>query len=86
MKRCLVIGGGGFLGRHIVEKLLAIGADVNIFDIRKTFDDKRIKFFVGNLCNKAVSTNGLICHLSVYPVIYIVKREDYAISLFLIVL
>ncbi|KAI0208071.1 Sterol-4-alpha-carboxylate 3-dehydrogenase, decarboxylating [Lamellibrachia satsuma] len=51
-KTCLVIGGGGFLGRHIVEKLLEKGYGVHVFDIRTTFDDEQVAFFVGDLCKK----------------------------------
>eukprot|EP00057_Strongylocentrotus_purpuratus_P013970 XP_011668444.1 PREDICTED: sterol-4-alpha-carboxylate 3-dehydrogenase, decarboxylating [Strongylocentrotus purpuratus] len=49
--RCLVIGGCGFLGRHIVEALLAKGHTVNAFDIRKTFENEKVKFFIGDLCS-----------------------------------
>ena len=56
--RCTVIGGGGFLGRHIVQGLLSKGYQVNVFDIRRTFDDDRISFFEGNLCLKEVSLTG----------------------------
>jgi len=56
MKTCLVIGGGGFLGRHIVEKLLEKGYGVHVFDIRRTFEDKQVEFFVGDLCKKEVGT------------------------------
>jgi UDP-glucose 4-epimerase len=31
-RRCLVLGGGGFLGGHLVEALQAAGSDVRIFD------------------------------------------------------
>ena len=55
-KTCLVIGGGGFLGRHIVEKLLEKGYGVHVFDIRTTFDDEQVAFFVGDLCKKEVGT------------------------------
>ncbi|XP_059144032.1 sterol-4-alpha-carboxylate 3-dehydrogenase, decarboxylating-like [Physella acuta] len=51
-KKCLVIGGGGFLGRHLCEVLLERGWIVQVFDIRKTFEDSRIQFFVGDLCKK----------------------------------
>ena len=54
IKTCLVIGGGGFLGRHIVERLLEKGYAVQVFDIRSTFDDEQVKFFVGDLCKKEV--------------------------------
>ncbi|CAL1530907.1 unnamed protein product [Lymnaea stagnalis] len=49
-KRCLVIGGCGFLGRHLCEVLLEKGWTVQVFDIRTTFEDPRIKFFIGDLC------------------------------------
>lgn len=50
-----MVGGCGFLGRHMVEKLLDRGYQVNVFDIRETFKDDRVKFFIGDLCNKEVS-------------------------------
>ena len=37
-----------------MEKLLERGYSVNVFDIRSTFDDERVSFFVGDLCNKEV--------------------------------
>ncbi|XP_054756048.2 sterol-4-alpha-carboxylate 3-dehydrogenase, decarboxylating-like [Lytechinus pictus] len=49
---CLVIGGCGFLGRHIVESLLVKGHTVNVFDIRKTFENDQVRFFIGDLCSK----------------------------------
>ncbi|XP_050417782.2 sterol-4-alpha-carboxylate 3-dehydrogenase, decarboxylating isoform X2 [Patella vulgata] len=49
---CLVIGGGGFLGRHLSEKLIARGYKVQVFDVRKTFEDDNINIFVGDLCKK----------------------------------
>uniref|UniRef100_A0A8C9L9I6 NAD(P) dependent steroid dehydrogenase-like n=1 Tax=Pavo cristatus TaxID=9049 RepID=A0A8C9L9I6_PAVCR len=51
-KKCLVIGGSGFLGQHMVEKLLDKGYSVNVFDIQKRFDNDRVQFFLGDLCNK----------------------------------
>jgi sterol-4alpha-carboxylate 3-dehydrogenase (decarboxylating) len=49
-KSFLVIGGGGFLGRYIVEQLLARGEkNVKAFDLRKTFDEPRIEYVVGDL-------------------------------------
>lgn len=55
-KKCVVIGGSGFLGQHMVEKLLDKGYSVNVFDIQKRFDHDRVQFFLGDLCNKEVQT------------------------------
>lgn len=50
----MVIGGCGFLGRHLVEGLITKGYDVRVFDMKQSFEDKRLQFFVGDLCNKEV--------------------------------
>ena len=57
VKQCTVIGGCGFLGRHLVEGLQERGYKVNVFDIKTTFQDEQVKFFVGNLCSKEVSSS-----------------------------
>lgn len=62
---CLVTGAGGFLGRHLCERLLERGYTVRAFDIRKTFDDEHIKFFVGDLCNAEVRKS-LLTQCTVY--------------------
>lgn len=50
-----MIGGSGFLGQHMVEQLLARGYAVNVFDMRQGFDNPRVKFFTGDLCNQQVT-------------------------------
>jgi sterol-4alpha-carboxylate 3-dehydrogenase (decarboxylating) len=48
----LVIGGCGFLGRHIVEQLLARGERaVAVFDLVQRHNDKNVQFFTGDICN-----------------------------------
>ena len=54
-KRCVVVGGCGFLGRHMVEQLLERGYHVNVFDIRTTFEEERVHFFTGDVCKREVS-------------------------------
>ncbi|XP_063046651.1 sterol-4-alpha-carboxylate 3-dehydrogenase, decarboxylating [Engraulis encrasicolus] len=51
-KRCAVIGGSGFLGRHLVEKLLERGYTVTVFDIRQSYELPGVAFHEGDLCNK----------------------------------
>nr|XP_061783643.1 sterol-4-alpha-carboxylate 3-dehydrogenase, decarboxylating-like [Nerophis lumbriciformis] len=50
-KRCAVIGGSGFLGRHLVEKLLDRGYTVAVFDIRQSFELPGVTFHQGDLCD-----------------------------------
>lgn len=46
---CLVIGGCGFMGRHLVEGLLAEGYQVRVYDIKYGNYDDRVEFFQGDL-------------------------------------
>lgn len=41
----------------MVEKLLDKGYSVNVFDIEKRFENDRVQFFLGDLCDKEVQTN-----------------------------
>ncbi len=58
-KRCAVIGGSGFLGRHLVEKLVDRGYTVSVFDIRQSFELPGVTFHQGDLCDKQVRLLGL---------------------------
>lgn len=55
-KRCTVIGGSGFLGRHLVERLVDRGYTVNVFDIRQAYELPGVTFHQGDLCDKQVGT------------------------------
>jgi sterol-4alpha-carboxylate 3-dehydrogenase (decarboxylating) len=51
-QRCLVTGGSGFLGRHLVEQLADSGKyDVTVFDIRKPAEGARddVTYIIGDL-------------------------------------
>jgi sterol-4alpha-carboxylate 3-dehydrogenase (decarboxylating) len=46
----LVIGGSGFVGRHIVQQLLDRGDNVSVFDIVLRYHD--VPFFSGDITNE----------------------------------
>jgi len=44
-KKCVILGGGGFIGSHLAERLLNSGYEVRIFDV-KNFSKRNIDGFV----------------------------------------
>lgn len=69
-QNCLVTGGSGFVGRHLVSQLLETGkCNVTVFDIRD-FGDSRVKGIVGDLRKLEDVTKacaGKVLHLE-YPI------------------
>ena len=53
-KVAVVVGGCGFLGRHLVEGLVARGYRVRVFDLCTSFNQEGVEFHTGDLCNKEV--------------------------------
>lgn len=67
VQKALVIGGNGFVGRHLVEDLIALKKEVYVFDVRKSPDydtDSNLrqnvkKFYEGDLTNMDTVLNAL---------------------------
>ncbi|KAK7141768.1 hypothetical protein R3I93_015806 [Phoxinus phoxinus] len=65
-KRCAVIGGSGFLGRHLVERLVGRGYTVSVFDIRQAYELPGVTFHQGDLCDK----QALLSALKDVPIVF----------------
>jgi sterol-4alpha-carboxylate 3-dehydrogenase (decarboxylating) len=53
----LVIGGSGFVGRHIVQQLLDRGDNVSVFDIVQRYHDT--PFYSGDISEQEQVANAL---------------------------
>src|SRR5712691_2519021 len=77
--KCLVTGGAGFIGSHVVERLVTLGHAVRVVDNLTTGDranlagvDREIEFLRGDLCEveicrRAVAGIEVVFHLAALP-------------------
>lgn len=89
-QRVLVTGGAGFIGSHLVERLLAHGAQVTILDNLSTgsldnltFDHSRISFLEGDItdeqtCLQAARNQQYIFHLAAQASVALTEQHPSA--------
>lgn len=86
--RCLVTGGSGFIGSHVVDALLNAGHDVRIFDMRnpKWVDPIRVKkepdFYQGSLLDleqlrMALDDMEIVLHLAAVADVSLVEKAPF---------
>jgi sterol-4alpha-carboxylate 3-dehydrogenase (decarboxylating) len=74
----LVIGGSGFLGRHIVQQLLDRGDAVSVFDMVQKHHD--VPFYSGDISDESSVVTALkkVCLLPFYPLPVLIRAQSGA--------
>src|SRR5881296_771333 len=88
--KCLVTGGAGFIGSHLVERLVALGHCVRVVDNLSTGDEANlagltaeIEFLRGDLCEadvcrRAVAGRDVVFHVAALPSVPRSLRDPWA--------
>jgi nucleoside-diphosphate-sugar epimerase len=53
-KKILVTGGSGFIGSHMIDKLITLGYEVTNLDLRPPKEPNKAKLILGNICDDAI--------------------------------
>ena len=49
--RCLILGGAGFLGKHLTRYLTTLGHEVRVYDLNiSSIKRDGVEFFQGDFC------------------------------------
>ena len=78
----LITGGSGFIGSHLVDKLIAAGHKVRVLDIRRPYQEN-VEFLKGDITSRADVTKSLgdidiVYHTAAFSDINMVKANPLA--------
>lgn len=76
--KILVTGGSGFIGSHVVDKLISAGHSVRVLDIKKPAYRGDIEYIKGDIISekdlkKSLNSIEIVCHIAAFSDINLVK-------------
>ncbi len=76
--KILVTGGSGFIGSHVVDKLIDAGHSIRVLDIKKPTYHANVEYFKGDITSEKdirKSLNGIemVCHIAAFSDVTLVK-------------
>ena len=76
--KILVTGGSGFIGSHVVDKLIGAGHSVSVLDIKKPTYRSDVEYIKGDITSekdirKSLKGIEIVCHIAAFSDINLVK-------------